>query len=143
MKIYAASSWRNSYQPGVVALLRQLGHEVYDFRNPRPGNTGFSWSDIDANWKSWSAVEYRSALAHPIAEAGYVLDFDAMRWCDACVLILPAGRSASWELGWCMGAGKVAYIYIPEPVEPELMFRDAHIVTSLVELRDAFRTLEP
>lgn len=39
MKIYVASSWRNQYQPEVVATLRAVGHEVYDFKNPRPGGT--------------------------------------------------------------------------------------------------------
>ena len=34
MNIYVASSWRNAYQPEVVARLRSEGHSVYDFRNP-------------------------------------------------------------------------------------------------------------
>ena len=33
-RIYVASSWRNKYQPEVVAALRKAGHGVYDFRNP-------------------------------------------------------------------------------------------------------------
>lgn len=47
MRIYVASSWRNKIQPSVVVALREAGHEVYDFRNPREGDTGFHWSDID------------------------------------------------------------------------------------------------
>jgi hypothetical protein len=47
MRIYVASSWRNTLQPSVVALLRQEGHSVYDFRHPAQGNDGFSWSRID------------------------------------------------------------------------------------------------
>lgn len=31
-KIYVASSWRNVFQQDVVGILRDLGHEVYDFR---------------------------------------------------------------------------------------------------------------
>jgi hypothetical protein len=34
-KIYLASSWRNTYQPDVLAQLREQ-FEVYDFRNPAP-----------------------------------------------------------------------------------------------------------
>lgn len=34
MKIYVASSWRNTYYPSVVSALRDAGHDVYDFRNP-------------------------------------------------------------------------------------------------------------
>ena len=37
MKIYVASSWRNTYYPQVVETLRQAGYEVYDFRNPPTG----------------------------------------------------------------------------------------------------------
>ena len=33
-KIYLASSWRNERQPQAVQILRDAGHEVYDFRNP-------------------------------------------------------------------------------------------------------------
>ena len=33
-KIYVASSWRNVFQQDVVNILRDLGHEVYDFKNP-------------------------------------------------------------------------------------------------------------
>lgn len=47
MKIYLASSWRNQYQAEVLASLRGAGFEVYDFKNPAPGNVGFSWKQID------------------------------------------------------------------------------------------------
>ena len=32
-RIYVASSWRNEFYPEVVQLLREAGHEVYDFHN--------------------------------------------------------------------------------------------------------------
>jgi len=44
-RIYVASSWRNPYQPEVVAALRKAGHEVYDFRNPEDNPGGFHWAD--------------------------------------------------------------------------------------------------
>lgn len=37
MKVYVASSWRNSYQPEVVKALRLSGHDVYDFCQPNTG----------------------------------------------------------------------------------------------------------
>lgn len=77
-KIYVASSWRNERQPEVVRILREAGHEVYDFRHPQPGNEGFHWSEIDCAWEHWVPQQYRAALSHPIAEAGFGLDFDAM-----------------------------------------------------------------
>lgn len=39
-KIYVASSWRNGHQQNVVAALRGIGFEVYDFKNPN-GEEGF------------------------------------------------------------------------------------------------------
>lgn len=138
MKIYVASSWRNLLQPGIVLALRRCGHDVYDFRNPAPGNKGFAWSDIDPKWQSWSPAEYRAALQHPIAQAGYAHDIGALKACDACVLVLPSGRSASWEFGYAMGQGKRGAVVQLGDVEPELMYREAEILTTMDELLDAF-----
>ena len=121
-KIYLASSWRNQEQPGAVALLRNAGHEVYDFRNP-PGGIpdGFRWSELDGNWETWSAREYREKLSHPLAQRGFNSDFDGMKWADVGVLLLPCGRSAHLELGWMAGAGKRTIIWTRDGQEPELM----------------------
>jgi nucleoside 2-deoxyribosyltransferase len=138
MKIYVASSWRNLLQPGIVTVLRECGHEVYDFRHPAPGNKGFAWSEIDPNWKKWTPAEYRTALHHPVAKEGYAFDINALKGCDACVLVLPSGRSASWEFGYAMGQGKRGAVVWLDEIEPELMYREAEIITSMDELFDAF-----
>ncbi len=138
MKIYVASSWRNLLQPEIVAALESAGHDVYDFRHPGPGLKGFAWSEIDPAWEAWSPAQYRAALRHPIAVAGYGHDIGALRACDACVLVLPSGRSASWEFGYAMGHGKRAAVVQFEPSEPELMYREAEIITSMNELFAAF-----
>lgn len=138
MKIYVASSWRNYLQPAVIIALRRCGHEVYDFKNPAPGNKGFAWSSIDPNWESWTPDEYRKALQHPIAVEGYRFDIEALRACDTCVLVLPSGRSASWEFGYAMGQGKRGVVVQIDKIEPELMYREAEMVTSLDELLDLF-----
>ena len=64
---------------------------------------GFSWSSIDPNWKNWSTQQYQEALNHPIAQKGFDLDFNAMKWADVCVMVLPCGRSANTEAGWMKG----------------------------------------
>jgi len=133
-----ASSWRNKYQPEVVALLRELGNDVYDFKNPVEGNTGFSWREIEPDWQHWTPAQYRHALDHPVAVEGHRYDLDAMTACDTCLLVLPSGRSASYEFGWCVGQGKRGVVFIPEPVEPELMYRGASILVTWDELRSAF-----
>lgn len=142
MKIYVASSWRNPYQPQVVDLLRSIGHEVYDFRNPSEGNYGFAWSDIDEDWINWSPDAYVKAMSHPVAEAGFKSDFDAMKWADCCVMVLPCGRSANTEAGWMKGAGKAVYVFQPLQQEPELMYKiHDGIITSFEELEREFKTL--
>ena len=140
MRVYVASSWRNRDQPIVVQTLRSAGQEVYDFRHPAPGDHGFNWKQLNPEEpppgqpRAWGAAYWRAMLAHPVARAAYDHDFGALKWCDVCVLVLPAGRSASWELGWCMGQGKPAIVLALEPTEPELMFRDAQIVGSLADM---------
>lgn len=121
-RIYVASSWRNSLQPRAVSILRESGHEVYDFRNPQEGNKGFAWEAIDPDWKQWTPEEYRRNLSDPIAEEGFKFDFDAMRWADTFVLVMPCGRSAHLELGWAVGAGKKTLILLSDD-EPELMYK--------------------
>lgn len=134
-RVYVASSWRNPHQPGVVAALREDGHDVYDFRNPRPGDQGFSWSEIDRGWEDWTPLGFRSALEHPIAQQGFDSDFGAMRWADTFVLVLPSGRSSHLELGWATGRGKRTAVMLAEG-EPELMYLMAdRLVIGLTELR--------
>jgi hypothetical protein len=125
-QIYVASSWRCAHQPCVVNALRVAGHEVYDFRHPRADNEGFRWSEISATWKDWTPGDFRSViLDHPIAERGFAFDWQAMKWADTCVLVLPCGRSAHLEAGYFVGAGKALFILILDPCEPELMYKMA------------------
>lgn len=133
-RIYLASSWRNTHQAELVAKLREEGFEVYDFRNPTSGGPvtsvtpveGFSWRQCDPAWREAPNpfVAYRAMLDHPAAERGFAADFEAMRWADTCVLLLPSGRSAHIEAGWMVGAGKRLVVYQPtlEGFEPELMY---------------------
>jgi len=136
-KIYVASSWRNQWQPGVVDALRQHGHEVYDFRNP-PNRTGFGWRQVALDMAGREAVaaeEMAKALAHPIAQAGFKSDHDAMEWADTFVMVLPCGKSAHLELGWACGKGKRTIILWVLYDTPELMYLEADdIVTSIPEL---------
>jgi hypothetical protein len=122
-RIYVASSWRNPYFPDVVERLRRAGHEVYDFRNPPHGGAGFHWTDIDENAPHWTFEQYAEGLHHPLAERQFQADIDALTWADTCVLVLPSGRSAHTEAGYMAGAGKRVIVYIPEMVEPELMYK--------------------
>lgn len=128
MRVYVASSWRNAEQQDVVTRLRAAGHEVYDFREPVPGERGFSWHELDPSLPvgpadlELPADQIREMLDHPIAAHGFRRDFDAMRWCDALVLVLPCGRSAHLEAGWAAGARKVTIGLLADG-EPDLMWK--------------------
>lgn len=132
MKIYVASSWRNERQPEVVEALRAAGHEVYDFKNPAPGDNGFHWTEVDGGWQSWTPETFRNALNHPVAQTGFKKDMDALEQCDACVLVMPCGRSAHLEAGYAIGAGKPTAILLADG-EPELMYKMARICLTLEE----------
>lgn len=143
MRIYVASSWRNLYQPAIVQALRSSGHEVYDFRSPKPGIEGFRWQDAGGpeSYRHGDCVSvetYRKMLAHPRAAEGYESDISHVRWCDAVVYVLPCGRSASFEFGYAMGQGKRGYVVAFDSIEPDLMFREATIIGNMKELFDAF-----
>lgn len=133
MRVYVASSWRNTRQPAVVAALRAAGHAVYDFRHPAPGNEGFQWSAIDPAWRAWTPEAFLAALEHPLAVDGFALDWAALTACDACVLVLPCGRSAHLELGVAAGAGKRTVILLADG-EPELMYRLADAVCTTIDM---------
>jgi hypothetical protein len=126
MRIYVASSWRNeARQQEAVRALREDGHEVYDFRNPAPGDHGFSWTQIvgDDRERLEDPRKFREILKDPIAVRAFSSDMLALRRCDACVLVLPCGRSAHFELGWAAGHGKRALVWLDDPIsEPELMY---------------------
>ena len=123
--IYVASSWRNTYYPDVVQALRNAGHDVYDFRNPPSGDPGFHWTDVDEHCADWTPAQYQANLSHLLAERQFKNDIEAMQSCDACVLVLPCGRSAHAEAGWFAGQGKKVYVLITDQdsFEPELMYK--------------------
>jgi hypothetical protein len=139
MRIYVASSWRNAYQSTVVTRLRELGHQVYDFRGSGDGwggegvgVGGFGWKEVDPDWQSWPSdiSRYLAGLDHPRAVEGFKRDMDALRKCEACILVNPCGQSAHAELGWACGAGKLTAVYCPEIREPDLMIKMAMHITA-------------
>jgi hypothetical protein len=118
-----------------VRALRAAGHDVYDFRNPGEGETGFSWAHVDAAWQDWSVSQFRDGLAGAPAAHAFGRDQRALEWCDLCVLVLPSGMSAHLEAGWCSGRSKRVLIYAPEIREAELMYKlfDIHGETPIFE----------
>ncbi len=123
MRIYVASSWRNTRQPAVVQSLRGEGHEIYDFRNPKGDEGGFHWSHMDPTWQTWTPQQdFENLTTSKVAAYGYQCDMGAMEWADACLLVMPCGRSAHLELGYMAGRGKTTAVLVENDFEPELMY---------------------
>lgn len=139
MKIYVATSWRNPLQHMVVRRLREAGHKVYDFKNPTQGNNGFHWSevksDLNQTWQGQvTAPQFVEMLNHPLSKQGFDFDMDALKEADACVLLLPSGRSAHLEAGYAVGSGKPTVILLSDENEPELMYKMADVVTTVPDV---------
>jgi len=149
LRIYVASSWRNTFQPGVVEALRAIGHEVYDFKGAGDGwgagdgPGGFAWSEVDRAWQDWptNVPSYLAGLEHPRAIEGFRRDMDALERSDACVMVMPCGPSASMEMGWACGRGMKVIVYIPAMREPDLMVKMAGLVTD--NLAEVLAALKP
>jgi hypothetical protein len=145
VRVFVSSSWRNERQPSVVAALKEAGHEVYDFRNPSPGESvpGFSWAEVDDGWQDWTVSQFKAALAHPRTAQGFRYDMEALEACDALVMVQPCGRSAALELGWAAGAGKQTIVLLSDG-EPELMLLMAqHFCLTVEEVIAILSTSPP
>jgi hypothetical protein len=96
---------------------------------------------VNSNWLQWTPEQFRCDLygGHPSVERGFGLDKAALDWCDTCVLVLPCGRSAHLEAGYCAGQGKRTFFFLhPDKFEPELMYLLGHgCVTTAEQLLDA------
>ncbi len=119
--IYLIGSLRNSAIPGIGAVLRDIGYDVFD--------DWFAAGPIaDDSWK-----EYEEARGHNYAQAlkGYaaqhVFEFDKYHLdrADLGVLIMPAGKSGHMELGYLTGQNKPAFILTDNPDRWDVMYRFA------------------
>lgn len=131
-RIYVASSWKNLFHPSAVADLKAEGYDVFDFRHPEPGNSGFQWRNTIPGFdpESCDVEQFRQVLDHPVAIRGAELDTTALIKCDACVMVLPCGNSSHIELGHAIGAGNIGIIWAPVPFKADLMYSLAHYISS-------------
>lgn len=135
MKLYVASSWRNERQPEVVERLRKAGHEVYDFR--RSGEMCW-FGESDASITA-------QRLESPVAKDLFLKHWQAMVKAEACILFMPAGRSAHLEAGYFVGASKPLFILLADDDgKPELMHRMAtRVCVGLGELVAMLKAWDP
>lgn len=122
MKVYVIGSLRNEHVPVVGNALREAGHEVYDdWFSPGP--------EADDFWQKYEhhrGHTYAEAIIGPHADMVFYNDVNWLDWCDAVVLVMPAGRSGHLELGWALGQAKFGYVlFDEEPERFDIMYRFA------------------
>lgn len=119
MKIYLASSWRNTFYPRVLNELRAAGHEVYSFRE---ANSSFRWVEAGIDADECKFTDFAFAFGDTVVLEAFENDKHALDSCDALVLLLPCGNFAHLEAGYVAGLGKRVYVLLEPVLRPELMY---------------------
>lgn len=137
--IYLVGSLRNPQVPIVAGQLRAAGYEVFDDWYS-PGE------QTDEKWQAYEKARgrgYKAALAGAHAQNVFTFDKVHLEGADVVVLLLPAGKSAHLELGWCLGKGKPGFILMNgEPERYDVMSCFAtDIATDVEELLHMLETL--
>jgi hypothetical protein len=143
LRLYVASSSRNTLIDDVLAAVRGAGHEVYDFR--ASGREIF-----DPAREIWTPEAYVEAITNPVAQAQFAADLAALESCDCVILLLPAGADASAEAGFAHGQNIPVLVFLGEGFRPGLMHKffrnfvatvpDLVFALSQVVPRDAAKT---
>jgi hypothetical protein len=120
MKFFVASPWRN--KDAVRALEAALTHR---------GHTAWSFLDNGANLAGGTSVieefkQFGRSITDweddPLIERIFTLEMQALRNCDAAILLEPSGRSSLAEAGIAYGMGKpVTLIGLVD--HPEVVYR--------------------
>lgn len=128
MKIYLASSWRNSHYYNMLDRLKAIGYEVYNFRD---SNSSFSWKQVDPEGAMATNKRYLENINNELCEKAFANDMGALAECDVCVMLMPCGNSAHIEAGYAVGASKPVAIFLgdDDSLRPDLMWKMADLVT--------------
>ncbi|MCK4829368.1 hypothetical protein KA005_77305, partial [bacterium] len=101
------------------------------------GRYVFHWSEmLDSPDKSISKLNAVTFLADKRSQRAFKEDKKWLNWCDALVLVLPAGNSSHLEAGYIKGQGKQLIIYAPlgfPQGEFDVMYGFANLLTEKKE----------
>lgn len=113
MKIYLASSWKQA--ANVMTLKHMLeghGHQVDAFCDTESGKRYvFSFDKLAVHTGALTNMNIREL---PEVRRAFNEDKKWLDWAEACLLVLPSGKSAHLEAGYTKGRGKPLVIYQPE-----------------------------
>lgn len=134
MKIYLASSKRNTYWHGIKNQLEAAGHNVFDWQNHFTYGTGLPSPD------GVTVERMRDWFDEPQIQQQLREDTRAIADCDAFVLLLPCGADAHTEYGMALGFGIPCYVLAPEDVlRASLFYARAPLYADVKDLLNALR----
>lgn len=107
-KIYISSSWKQRERVRALALvLRADGHEVYDFTDPACRRAPEIPPEAFPEQFDPQKHVYRDYLnSQPHWRGAVFGNREALKWCDAVVLLLPCGNDAHADWALAVGMGK-------------------------------------
>ena len=80
-------------------------------------------------------------LQHPLAIRARERDFAALDACSTCILVLPAGNSAHFELGYANCQGKNVAVY--GKAKPDLIYGAVDLLTdNILELLEWLKQID-
>jgi hypothetical protein len=106
MNIYISSSWKNRETVREIAeRLRERGHEVYDFTDPRCRKTPEIPPEKYPEEYDPETMVYKDYIQKPEWRAAVIENRKAIEHSDIIILLLPCGNDshADWALGVGMG----------------------------------------
>ena len=128
--IYLASSCKNPWIDSVREICARNRLLTFDFRVDNPIQP-MKDKEIETFY------DFRNALKESETQLSYDIDHDAMCSAQACILIMPCGRSAHMELGWFIGRQKPTCIFYPTSGTydgPDLMYKMSTVIVGKHEL---------
>jgi nucleoside 2-deoxyribosyltransferase len=138
MKVYLIGSLRNPEIPSLGHRLRKLGVDVFDDWMAAGPEADDYWQKYEDNRER----SYKEALAGAAAQHVFEFDYYHLTTSDACVLVLPTGKSGHIEFGFMCGLGKPSYILFDKTPErydvmykfaTDVFFHEDELVKALTE----------
>lgn len=109
MNIYLSTSWKNRVRVRVMAIkLREAGHEVYDFTDPkcRGASAEIPPENYPDNFDPEEHVYREYLQSVPEWKAAVFGNRRAIEKCDVVLLMLPCGNDAHADAFYGYGLGK-------------------------------------
>jgi hypothetical protein len=120
--LYLIGSLRNPILTELAEALRGEGLSVFDDWYAAGPEADDYWQQ----YEQYRGRSYQQALEGYAANHVFSFDLRHLDFCDAALLVCPAGRSAHLELGYVIGSKKPGYVLLNgEPERWDVMYRFA------------------